>query len=109
MPRSESLQIDETVPANLLTPDQSEKSATFPNRDLCRRLFAAALLRCRSCSSRRSRSGLCGALALLPEPHGLGELGARLRVIRGDHRVIARKVPFCTILLGGHPVGRAQV
>src|SRR3712207_3223784 len=42
--------------------------------------------------------------ALLAEAHLLGEFRARLRVVRGDHRIVDRKAPFLAILLRGHVV-----
>src|SRR5690348_3072281 len=52
---------------------------------------------------------LFAAAALLAEAHLLGELRARGRVARRDHRIVGRQAPFLAILLGGHVVLRAQM
>src|SRR5215207_6053716 len=48
-------------------------------------------------------------LALLAEPHGLGQLRARGGVVRGHHGVVAWQAEILAVLLGGHVVARAQV
>src|SRR5690242_4274114 len=52
----------------------------------------------------------CEALSPpLPKAHALGEVGARCRVVRSDHRIIVRQAPFLAIFLGREIVMRAQV
>jgi hypothetical protein len=58
---------------------------------------------------RRSSAELLPPPALLAEPHLLGELGARDRVIGRHHGIVGRQTPLLAILVGRHIVLRAQV
>src|SRR5215218_9577931 len=51
----------------------------------------------------------CRLATLLAEAHALCELGTRLGVVRGDHRVVGGQPPMLPVLLGSHVVAGAQV
>src|SRR5215212_1098525 len=46
---------------------------------------------------------------LLAKAHALCELGARLGVVRGDHRIVGGQPPMLPVLLRSHVVAGAQV
>src|ERR1700712_4782464 len=46
---------------------------------------------------------------LLTQPHLLGELRTRYRVIRRHHRVVGGQAPFVAVLFGRHVVLGAQM
>src|SRR5215212_3845776 len=60
-------------------------------------------------SLRGLRAFLACLSTLLAKAHALCELGARLGVVRGDHRVVGRQPPMLPVLLRSHVVAGAQV
>src|SRR5215831_5564026 len=61
---------------------------------------------------RRRRKYCCGSsarFALAAKSHLLGKLRARLRVVRGDHRITRIEAPLLAVLVGREPVMGHQV